>query len=254
MGSGRLALLMRVQRLLVLLGSLSAACASRSRADPAAPPGASATASTDHHDDAFQERLDRAAAALSAGRVADAVLPLAEIIAHYEDQHVDPGWRNFCARSQPEVLLYLLMSGSEGQHARVLAPLWSEAFYLRGYIAIEQTDLPAAERWLKRAIDLSPRNSKYLAELGHIEQLRRDWRSAVATFKAAVEAAEHSPPALQIGERTRAMRGIGYVLIEIGELAAAKDIYEACLALDPEDASALRELEYIQQLIEKREG
>ncbi len=244
---------MRMQRLLVLLASLSAACASRSRADPEAkPPAVAATATPDHEDDAFQERLDRATAVLSAGRVADAVLPLEEIIAHYEDQYVDPKWRNFCARSQPETVLYLLMSGSEGQSARVLAPLWSEAFYLRGYIAIEQKDLPGGERWLKRAIDLSPKNSKYLAELGHIEQMRRDWTAAMAFFKAAVEAAELSPAALQIGERTRAMRGIGYVLIETGELAAAQDIYEACLALDPEDASARRELEYIRQLVEKR--
>ena len=72
-----------------------------------------------------------------------------------------------------------------------------------------------------------------------------------------VQAAEESVKLLtdrdvQRHEHTRALRGQGHALVELGDLDAAAQKYQQSLALDPDDQMSRQELDYIKDLRAKR--
>lgn len=128
-----------------------------------------------------------------------------------------------------------------------VGPVCSEALYLRGYASLDLGEVELAEKYLKRAIDMAPVNSKYLSELGHIYHAKKDWTNALAIFIKAEEAANtYAPPQLKSTELPRAKRGVGFSLIELGKLDEAEAKFKECLKIDKNDEGALRELKYIE--------
>ena len=94
----------------------------------------------------------------------------------------------------------------------------------------------------------------YRSELGHIYQLKRDWKKAKDTFsKAEVSAETFSPPELKNKELARAKRGVGYSLIELGKLEEAEEKFRQCLAIDRDDNVAMKELKYIESIRSARQ-
>jgi len=254
---------MKAISILVLL-ALLVGCASSKRGVSSPPeanePSDGAAQATEsrstHNDDEFAESITVAHEHLTAGRHGAAITMLDSVILHYEIEHMQDGVRNYSARSQVEALYYLLKGATElasgtdePQETLVVSIIWSQAYYLRGYASIEQMELDQGVEWLGRAIALAPMNSYYLSELGHIYQTREEWQRALKTYEAAERASEFSPKEVQVKEQGRAMRGIGYVMIETGELEKARSIYENCLRLDPDDTTAKDELGYIQGLL-----
>ena len=109
-----------------------------------------------------------------------------------------------------------------------------------------------AKTFIKKALELSPSNSMYLAELGHIYQAEKKLVEAMELFKRAEESASaYSPENVKNTELTRAMRGVGYSLIELGRLDEAEEKYKKCLEINKDDKKALGELSYIQSLKNK---
>src|SRR5262249_33450357 len=71
----------------------------------------------------------------------------------------------------------------------------------------------------------------------------------LAAFQAAEAAArEFSPAEVRTRELSRSMRGVGFVMIELGKLDEAERKFREALQLDPADAGAARELQYIEKL------
>jgi Flp pilus assembly protein TadD len=183
--------------------------------------------------------------------------------------------RIYCARDSQETLLYLLcVSAADGSDkgktpitafygdrfaekknggAAVLPQFWAEAYYLKAYALIDMGNTADAKKCLETAIGLSPLNSKYLSELGHIYQMEQDWNTALQIFhEAGSEALRCSHPDQKTSDQTRAWRGEGYSLIELGRLDEAKEKYRQCLQLNPDDARASNELKYIANLEAKK--
>jgi len=104
---------------------------------------------------------------------------------------------------------------------------------------------------LEKAIAWSPQNSMYLAELGNLYQLKKNWQQSLEYFKQAEDAAELSPDNVRTLELLRAKRGVGYNLTELGQLNDAEKKYRECLAIDKNDKKSKDELTYIKQLKSK---
>ncbi len=187
---------------------------------------------------------------LQAGKAQDAIVEYFDkVIEFYDSQYKYSDKRVYGARTQTEVLMYLLTAAKDKQSAIAVKSIWGDAVYAKAYALIELHRVDEAKTLLERAVSISPRNSRYLAELGHVYQMRKRWQEALSTFNSAEEAAkEFSPPELKTKEMTRAMRGVGYVLIELQKLDEAEEKYRRCLELDNRDTDANRELRYIQQL------
>lgn len=174
----------------------------------------------------------------------------------------------YCARDSKESLAYVIqvaaiMDKGGGKDvaefwgnrfaakkvgAVVLSQFWADALFLKSYALIELGDINQAKTTLKRVVGLSPLNSNYLAELGHIYQLEKNWDMALEAFRAAEEATSFSHPDSKDASLGRAWRGIGYVYFEQGKLQEAKAKYTQCLKLNPNDRSAAAELKYIEGL------
>ena len=94
-------------------------------------------------------------------------------------------------------------------------------------------------------------DAQYQAELGEWYKSRKDWARAYAAFEQASTAAEFSPEEAKSFEKRRALRGMGFALSEQGKFDEAEKLFRQCLKLDPNDAGAKQELEYIREQREK---
>ncbi len=146
-----------------------------------------------------------------------------------------------------ESLAYLLESASKKEATIAIGPEWATAFFMKAYALIDLRRLPEARTNLTRAVELSPNNSQFLSELAHLFQIDKNVTESQRLFVHAEECARtFSPDEAKVGERTRALRGQGYNLVEMGRLDEAESKYRECLKLDHKDRAALDELKYLK--------
>ena len=174
-----------------------------------------------------------------------------KIITYYENKYRDDKATIFIARGPMENIHYAMQGVLERRSVKVLVNPWADAQFLQGYALIEQKQFGDAKIALKKAIGLSPSNSRYLSELGHVMHAEKDWAGALAIFLEAERSAELSPPDLQTYELARALRGSGFSLIELGRLNEAEAKFRKALALNANDDKARQELKYIEHLRSK---
>lgn len=175
------------------------------------------------------------------------------VIQALEARHAGDKETFYCARGPVETLMYLAKVAATGQSVSVLTPTWSDAYYLKAYALLELGRMAEAREALGRALELSPENSMYLGEMAYTYQLEKQWTESIARYEAAEEAAKaFSPPDVKASELSRALRGQGYALIELGRLDEAETIYREAIASDPEDRNSARELQYIEQVRAKK--
>jgi tetratricopeptide (TPR) repeat protein len=236
---------------LLALGWGAACYAQAAPATPppgAQPPQASAGSPVD---EAAQEQLlHQAVTQIKAGMNADAINgPLAQIIHTYETAYAHSKPKIYCAQTLTEALVYSGMKSSNRNGSVVLSkPTWAMAYYLRGYAYGSMGDMAHSEESLKQALVLSPFNSQFLSELGNVYENEKNWSSGLDAFQNAYAAAEFAPPAQQVSLRCHALRGQGFVLVELHKLDEATQKYNACLSISPGDQRSLDELGYVKGL------
>jgi len=174
---------------------------------------------------------------------------IASFKAHYESRKE----KIYCARTSAESLGYLLTAAAEidksqNSKAIVLSPTWAEACFYKGYLLQDLGRTAEAKAALLLAVDLSPWNCKYLCELGSIYKLEKNWLKARKVFETAEDQASIGPDDVKAVELGQARRGLGYVFVELGQLDEAEKKYQQCLAADPKDTKAAKELEYVRGL------
>jgi len=194
------------------------------------------------------QRLQDARQSIDARKPADAVKQCDEVIASFETHYGSSKQKIFCARTSAERLGYLLQAARDEISAAVLSSTWADAYFMKAYASLDLGRIAEAKTAIQHAIALSPNNSQYLSEFGTIYQLEKDWANAKKQFEAAEDSVRLSPEGLKSEELGRARRGLGYVFVELGELDKAERKYRQCLADDPNDMRAKRELEYVRSL------
>jgi tetratricopeptide (TPR) repeat protein len=211
-------------------------------AQPAAPPAASAP------DSAAQNALiERAVILIHDKKAAEAIPLLDRVIAAEEKAHAGEKRQIYSARSMAETLMYMAEASAAKKEAVAFGPEWSLALFLKGFALVDLGSAEAAGPLFERAVALSPGNSQYLAELGEWHKNRREWDQAYARFEKAEEVAGLVAEHRRKPERSRALRGMGFVLIEQGKLDEAEKMFRKCLEIDPNDAGAKGELQFIRE-------
>jgi len=176
------------------------------------------------------------------------------VLERFESEHTDGTKMVFCARGLDETIVYTGMAAAAGKDAIVLEPTWSYAHFFKAYALLELKRLEDARASLERAISMSPFNSHYLAEMAYTFQVESKWEEALERYRQAETAAEtYSPLDVKAGELSRALRGQGYALVELGRLDEAEAIYRRAMAADRDDAASVRELENIRMLRNQRQ-
>lgn len=220
-----------------------------------APATASVPAATGVSDVTAQaRRLETAAELVKAQRSEEAIRTQIEpVIQYFEQKYAEEKRAVYCSRSETETLGSLLHAARENQNALAIGPEWAKAYFIKAYALVELGRPAEAERCLEQALRRSPFNAQYLNELGHLRQIRRDWTGSQECFKRAEEYAQaYTPEELKLAERTRALRGQGYNLIELGRLDEAEQRFRDCLNLDANDRGAEAELNFVVGLKARR--
>jgi len=170
------------------------------------------------------------------------------VINRFEVMYKDSKSRIYSAQNQVQVIIYAALPAGDKQSVEVIDTVWADAYLLKAYALTELKRVPEAQKALESAIALSPMNSQYLSELAYTYQAQKDCDKSIATYVQAASMAELASGDAKSIDLTRAWRGQGYCLVEQGKLAEAEAMYRQCLALDPKDNRAKRELQYIEGL------
>ncbi|GLQ31361.1 tetratricopeptide repeat protein [Litoribrevibacter albus] len=166
-----------------------------------------------------------------------------------QKQHKDREEVIYASRSPVETLYYMMKAAAEQKSAVAVAQTCADALYFKGYAVLDFGELELAQNLLDQALSMSPANAMYLSEVGHIHHIKKSWKEALDVFIKAEDAAEtYSPDQVKQKELTRAKRGIGFSLIELGRLDEAEVKFNECLEINPNDKTAKHELEYIKRL------
>lgn len=221
------------------------------------------------------ERLRKAQEMIRDGDPKGAIALIDQVIAEYERAYPEGKTRWYVAQTLQETVAYTtgatLAPDDRNRDTTVLNVAWAEAYFLKAYALVElsvgsgayktnkggnpDSDpeyLAQARAVLERGLQLEPYHARMLAELGNLSQLQQDWNVMLRVFTETEAAAAYMPESEQDYVYTRAKRGMGYALTELGRLDEAEAKYRECLRIDPDDSGAQHELEYIRKLREKR--
>jgi tetratricopeptide (TPR) repeat protein len=209
-----------------------------------------------------QQQLKAGAEKLKQGYSALAIRDFFDpVIAHYERAYAHSNKEVHTARSPAESLLYLVGDvaarggGRRRRDVIVLDSTWSDAYLLKAYALVEMQRVKEAQAALRAALRLAPRNARYLSELAYTYQDQKNFRKALEIYREAEDAAKlTSPEDEKPQDIALALRGQGYSLTELGRLDESEALYKRCLEIDPDDAKAKSELDYIQGLRARQRG
>ena len=196
--------------------------------------------------DARRQALDQIVDSFRQRQFGTMITQADALIAVYEKDYAGEKRRIYCARTQAEMILYMGTAANAKESAIALDDTWSTAWFLKGFALIDLNRADEAGPALEKAVALSPYNAQFLAELAEWHKSRRQWDKALDLFQRADGATAFSPENIKTFEQGRALRGIGFVQIELGRLDEAEAMFNKALALDPNDAKAKGELGYIR--------
>lgn len=154
----------------------------------------------------------------------------------------------YCARDMVETILYSGMASAAKKNSTVFGPDQCMALYLTAFALNEKNQSAAAATLLQQLVELSPANAQYAIELGFTLRTSGDNAKARAAYEQALAAAELTTDAeTQKAHRAAARRGLGYLLIEAGDLDGAEAMYRKSQDDDPNSPVAKAELDFIRQ-------
>lgn len=195
------------------------------------------------------ERLETLTAVMRAiqqGKAAEAIELVDPLLEDYEKFYAGETRAIFCAIDSEEERLYEETPLPAGKTDYVVVEGgWCMALWAKGYALVELDRYADALPYLERAVAMSPWRSNYLSELGNTYQHFKRYEQALGIFTRAAEAAQRLKSGRWQVHLGRAWRGMGFNLIELGRWDEAEAMFNKALELDPDDARAKNELEYI---------
>src|SRR5262249_37335346 len=109
-------------------------------------------------------------------------------------------------------------------------PANGAAYFYLATLYTQMNEFEAAERYVRRAMELNPPQSAHYLQLGLIRYRQKQWRAAVDFLKEALK--------LQPGSSEATVwRSIGDVQVELFDRDAALQAYETSLRIQPQDAT-----------------
>ncbi len=198
------------------------------------------------------KRFEAAWTQVTSGNHAGAFKLLDPLIEDFAKQYAGEKRLIFCGMNGTETIYYMGLAATAKKDGVAIDPGWCRALWAKGYALVDIKDYTAALPFLERSVAMAPMHSHYLAELGYAYQALGNWQKSYDTYARAAAGAELSDKEDHDQDISRAWRGMGFVLIEMGKLDEAEAQFRKCLELDPNDAKAKNELQYIAEQRAKR--
>jgi hypothetical protein len=193
----------------------------------------------------FDAKFDEGMAAIRARNPSRAVELMRPLLADFEKQYAGEKRQIFCAVTPEQSSRYLADAAKTQREAVTIEPAWCRAQYVSAYALIDLQQYADALAAFEKLVAFAPQNSRYLNELGYVFMQQKKWKESLAAYRRAEASADLTPDKAK-DERCLALKGIGYDLVELGDLIGAEAAYRACLKIDPNDDASKGELDYIQ--------
>jgi tetratricopeptide (TPR) repeat protein len=139
---------------------------------------------------------------------------------------------------------FIKINGSDFQR---IDSAYKEALQIKAYIYSDLKKYEKAIENLKKVQAIAPTSAMAFIEHGYVHIANRSNILAASTYLSAKHLANKYPEG-QSKSKAAALRGLGFVLIESGELDKAKMHYEESLEIDPGNKTAINELKYISSV------
>ena len=155
--------------------------------------------------------------------------------------------RVYCGMSTTETVGYMLLAASDKKDAVAVDRGVCDALFAKAFALVDLNRTAEAQAAFKHLLELAPSHSQYAAELANTYRLQKDWQASLAAYETA-EGNAGLADKDDIANRTCiALRGQGYVLVELGRWDDATRAYRKCLKTIPKEPKSLAELGYIAE-------
>ncbi len=213
--------------------------------------------------EAARAAIETAGNAIKSSKPAEAVAAVEPVIAALEEQEKEQTVR--CADNQAQTLMVLLMqaapsemqpkaqqSNTEQRNTVVIDSAFCTALFLKGFALIDLQRWDDAEPFLRRAHETTPLSAHYLNEYAEWHKAMKQFDKAHALFGQAFDLGEYSPgKEAKASDQARALRGMAFAEIEMGQLDKAEVNLKKSLKLVPGHPGAKAELDYIAAMRKK---
>ncbi|TDW68835.1 hypothetical protein EDF57_101728 [Novosphingobium sp. PhB55] len=122
-----------------------------------------------------------------------------------------------------------------------------DAHFGKGFALVDLGRGDLAEGELRRATELAPDNAHFANEYAELFKSRREWQRSYDLFSHAWALVDKDTKGTDASVAARALRGMGYNKIEMGQLDDAAKLFRQSLDYDPSNAGAKSELDFIAQ-------
>lgn len=148
----------------------------------------------------------------------------------------------------PNAAASVLQSFMKGSFSVSVENDWCDAMLFKAY-ALNELKRPAeAEQILKILVGHAPNNAQYLNEYAYTVRVNGDPERAFDLYKRAEKIASKLPDRKNAAHwRAVALRGQGYVHIELQRWDDATKAYQRSFKYEPENELARNELRYIEE-------
>lgn len=191
------------------------------------------------------------------------VLPLVEpVVASLQDQQSEKP--ALCATGLTQAILLSTMQDAllkkqakerpndKPQSATVIDNAFCIAPFLKGFALIDLQRWDEAEPMLRLASESAPLDAQFRNEYAESFKAMKQWQKAHDVFAEAYDLCEwESDEDVKKSNQARALRGMGFVEIEMGDLDKAEKSFKKSLKIVPDHAGAKSELQYIADLRKK---
>lgn len=182
-----------------------------------------------------------------AGKPASAIDKADELIAAFNVRQAKRA--HACAESQEQAEALAKKNDAEvTMELTIVGPAWCDGYFYKGYALIDLGRGREALPWLQLAHDRAPLNAHYTNELAEWFKAQKDWKRSFGLFEEALKSAETAPEGQRALYKARALRGMGFNKIEMGQLDEAETLFNQSLTYQPDSPAAANELKYIKQI------
>lgn len=211
--------------------------------------------------EAARTAIEKATDEIKAGNPAGAIALVEPVIATLEEIQKDQMVN--CAEDLTGVIMLSALQAAtmaklpekERRNAIVAVPDFCTALFLKGFALIDLKRMEEAEVFLRRAREAAPLSTQYLNEYAEWHKTMKQWEKAHDLFEEAFGLGEmDSDKRRKNSNQARALRGMAFSEIEMGQLDKAEKNLKKSLKLIPDHAGAKSELQYIADLRQRQKN
>ncbi|MEO8000460.1 MAG: hypothetical protein ABI644_01185 [Arenimonas sp.] len=190
------------------------------------------------------KKINEINSAIQNGDRETAFSKLKPILSQCESRKTEAGEKIIYVDKIEEFLEFVGTSGKNGKYKWVI-DYCPRAYNAAAFLYVAGNDKENAFKYLNLASDSAPFWAEPQNERGYFLGKLKDFQAALAAYQKAIELEDKHESSAYV--KPMSLRGMGFILTEMGELDAAQKAYENSLVLEPNNELAKNELEYIRQ-------